>query len=71
MDAAHKTSDNPEGLDRFDPVFDEGFAASVQAYSDRFRRLRGRPSIRLGLRDQAPIRSGVEPLNPTVASPRR
>ncbi len=38
---------NPEGVDDFDPMDDPEYAAGVQSYSDKFRRLRGRPGIRL------------------------
>ncbi|KQP21473.1 hypothetical protein [Methylobacterium sp. Leaf100] len=48
MTATDRAADNREGLDRFDPVHDAGFAATVQAFSDRFRRVRGRKPIRLG-----------------------
>lgn len=41
------TAQNPEGVDDFDPMDDPEYAAGVQSYSDKFRRLRGRPSIRL------------------------
>lgn len=47
MATTDRPADNREGLDRFDPVHDAGFAAAVQAFSDRFRRVRGRQPILL------------------------
>ena len=54
---------NPDGADDFDPMDDLEYAAGVQAYSDKFRRLRGRPRIRLSDTDGSTERRlpGFEP----------
>lgn len=38
IEAATAIGDNPEGLDRWDPMDDPEFAGHVQAYADRRRR---------------------------------
>lgn len=60
MPTVNPRADNPEGIDRFDPMDDAGFSAGVQAYSDHLRALRGRPRIQLWDQEAATSSQPIE-----------
>lgn len=48
MPSTNPRGDNPEGLAEFEPMENARYAAAVQAYSDRLRRVMGRRPLASG-----------------------